>query len=106
MSVEAELLRALQQAGVTLSRNRDFELFEGTAPPLGAWRLHKRIDAVARTLRHFGPRGELGMALEQAGTRFVLRVSMAILAYTQSLYLDGDELRLLAEQAGVARSFS
>jgi len=95
-------LRALEEAGVELSRNRHFELFQEPENKR-ALTLSRYLDSLAEELHQGAKEGSLSLTLSvDAHGRLALGVARSDLAIQHTAHLSPEEFDELATREGVS----
>lgn len=94
-------LRALEEAGIALSRNRHFELFQQPENKR-ALSLERYLDTLATELREGQAQGTLTLSLApDENGRLALGVSRSDLSVRHTAHLSPEEFDALAAREGV-----
>lgn len=109
MSREARRMLELQAAGIAMSRNRHFDLFE-QEENRGALRLFRKLRYWSEMIRQHHRRGREIMRIRTENhrhpkthaDRFEVVIEMPSIAGSETLYLTELEYRLLREQPGMS----
>jgi len=101
-----ERLHRLEQAGIELSRNRHYDLFEDP-DNRRVLSLNRYIDMLASEIREGEEEGSIELSLNRDGNgRMALCLHRTALAVKHTAHLDPDEVAVLMQRNDVARIFA
>jgi hypothetical protein len=101
-----ERLHRLEQAGVELSRNRNYDLFE-QPDNRRVLSLNRYLDMLASEIREGEEEGSIELSLNSNGNgRLALYLHRTSLAIKHTAHLDPEEVAVLMKRTDIARIFA